>query len=410
MKLLQVNGFTVLHIPHPSNLISIRVAVNAGSANEIRHEDYGVAHFLEHMFFKGTNSRNYKQLNIQMAGLGESNAYTSFTRTAFYINTIKNKFNEATDLLVDMLLDPLFDKDEFDKEKNVILEELQTYADQPSSYYYYKSFEHIFGSQGHDIVGTVNSLNNMDIEQLKNFRLSNYTKDNMVFVVCGNIDESFVVESMTKSLSKAVGVNDKIAVKRTFNPMDWSTSEYRFEHPAEQAFVSLYFPSLSPMEKKKQHEISSVFCNALGGGLHSVLGSKIREEMGLCYSISARHAGFEECRATMINTQLKPENVEVAIDTIIKEIEQIAENGFDENLIETAKSNVTYGMVEESETSDGFAGMFGDDYLEMKTIYDLSEMNVEYFINEFNKIDNNQLIEHAKMVLSAGPKITMMNG
>ena len=127
MKLLEAAGFKVLHEKRSDSLATIRAIVNAGSTSEAEEKDYGVAHFLEHMFFKGTTKQGYKELNKKLTRLGSHNAYTSRDRTVYHMMFLPQKFSTAVDLLTEMIFEAVCDPEEFEKERGVILEEVQMY-------------------------------------------------------------------------------------------------------------------------------------------------------------------------------------------------------------------------------------------------------------------------------------------
>jgi len=401
MALLNIHGFNVLHLPRPNDLISIRVAIEAGSTHEKNPADYGVAHYLEHIFFKGTKTKNFRELNLRMAALGGSNASTSRERTVFYINTILPRFEEASKLIAELLLDPLMDEAEFNKERNVIIEEFQNCKDEPGDYFHFSTYEHLFGPQGHHIVGTDESLANMTIQQLNNFRNRWYTKDNMVFIVCGNVEQAEVERVFEQAL--AIGKDstpEKRLEEREPNSFNLGLGDKNFTHGGDnaQAYMAMYFRGQNAAERKAAGHTNGMFANAMGGGLYSVLGERIREELGLCYHIGMGHSGYDNAQSSYVYTMLQKKNIPLARQAVLEQMEKVRKEGFSQDLVDTVRSNTLYGLIKGAETSAGYASSFGDSYLKSRKTYSDDEFTLEYFKDQFEKVSNEHYIRHANWI------------
>ena len=170
MKVLNVEGFKVLYHKKSSPITSVRILVNAGACNEETPDVYGSAHFLEHMFFKGTKSKSVKEVNKITSELGSANAYTASNRTVYRINCLNENFSKSLNILSEMLFEAEMTEEEFNKERGVILEEIQTELDSPSTYFFTILREQFLGTPAHRVLGHTENISKITLDELKQFR------------------------------------------------------------------------------------------------------------------------------------------------------------------------------------------------------------------------------------------------
>ena len=167
MSIINVNGYRVFHLQTDNPIVNARVIVNAGAADETA-DAYGVAHFLEHMFFKGTEKHSYKEINQITSELGAINAYTSRFQTCYHFTFLAGDFVPATGILFEMTFRPAFPEDEFEKEKGVIKEECQSGLDSPRGFFSDRYTEDLLGTPvGHPIIGNLKSIADMTPEKMR---------------------------------------------------------------------------------------------------------------------------------------------------------------------------------------------------------------------------------------------------
>ena len=185
------NNLTTFFINSPgSNTATAQIWFNAGSSLENK-EDYGIAHFLEHMFFKGTQKYPDIQLakTIESFG-GEINAFTSFDYTCYYINSPSNNLNDSIDVLLDMVSNPNFLDKDIEPEKQVVFEEYRRSIDNPSQYNFFKIQKNCFqGGYKHPILGTENHIKKFSRNQLISFRNKFYNTSNAFLVIAGDLSK-----------------------------------------------------------------------------------------------------------------------------------------------------------------------------------------------------------------------------
>jgi predicted Zn-dependent peptidase len=170
--------------------VSVCFFARTGARDEHDPAIYGVSHFLEHMVFKGTASRDAEQITLDFNRMGaEFNAYTSVEQTVYYARILGQYLPNAVDLLSDMMR-PRLDGGDFALERNVILEEIARSEDVPSSQAYRRMMQTYFAGHplGHDVLGTKDSIGNLKVEQMRDYHTRRYSANNLVFAIAGNFD------------------------------------------------------------------------------------------------------------------------------------------------------------------------------------------------------------------------------
>jgi len=404
MEKLNINGFTILYEKKFTDIINVRVIVGAGSTVEKKAE-YGVAHFLEHMFFKGTSKHNYKEINRITSELGDTNAYTGREETVYYINTLAKNFERSVDILTETFFDPSFIEEEFDKEKGVITEEYQTRIDDPFMYFYGTAFEGFWGtSKFHEVVGNRNTIKNMKINNIIDFRNNNYKIDNIVFSVVGNIELEEVIRVFSKLLSNAPSIYyDKLDSSK----IDYTVAnydEFSFGHKSKQGIIGFINEAFSAEDSFNNGCIDRVLKNGLGSGVHSLLFDRIREELGLCYCVGVELDSYKDIGDMLIYCLLDEKNINFAKNEILKIIDGIKQNGFDKELLEISKTSVLFNLTSNTETSEDYAGQIFDYYFSNGC----KIFNFDQIKNNINTVTNDDIIKCANDIFNKEPKFVKM--
>ena len=212
------NGIKGIHRRVRSSITHCALVINAGTRDELRSE-YGLAHFAEHAFFKGTEHRKAYQVNCRLENLGgELNAYTTKEDTTIHATTLRTDFRKAVELIADIAFHSTFPERELAKEREVIIDEINTYKDSPSDMLFDTFEDMLFeGSElGHNILGTKLSLSKHNGDAIRRFITRTHTTDQMVFSSIGNMPTSRVqsvaeryfgqYEATTRSFSASVGM------------------------------------------------------------------------------------------------------------------------------------------------------------------------------------------------------------
>jgi predicted Zn-dependent peptidase len=405
MEIININGFTLLYEKKTTDIVNIRYIVNAGSSSEIDNKEFGAAHYLEHMLFKGTKFHTYKETNKIADNLGDINAFTSREITVFHLTSLREDFNKAAELLSEMFFFPLINEDEFNREKTVIIEEYQSGIDKPSNFFYNMLFESFWGTAfSHKTVGNKNSIQNMTIDTLHNFIKNYYVIDNFVISVVGNIEKNEVIDKFSQILKSAPSSYYNKPIINNINYDSINYNEFRFYHSSKQSAMALMFKGLSSIDNINNNFVGDVFCKGLGQGMSSLLFDRIREELGLCYGISSWLQCYRNCGDLVITSFLDENNIELARDEIFKIIENVKKNGFDQEQLVSLKKNMLFDIARESETSSDYASMIADDYF----INNCKIVSYEDKFNALKTITNEDIINFANKYFNGNAKFVCM--
>ncbi len=275
------SGLRVVTLRMPQvETASLAIVAGAGSRDE-RAGEHGLAHFLEHMAFKGTRRRSAKGIAeaIEAVG-GDINAATSTETTAYTARVLGKDVPLSLDVLSDIISDSLFDPKEIRREKGVILQEIAAVADTPDDLVHDVFSETAFAGQpiGLRILGTSKTVRALDADRLRGFLAREYSADRMVVSAAGAVDHDMVVREAEARLSAF----RKVETARRA-PAAYTGGEARLGRRLEQSHVLLGFAAPSHLEPG--HFPAQIFASALGGGMSSRLFQEVREKRGLCYAV-----------------------------------------------------------------------------------------------------------------------------
>ena len=304
------SGLRVATVPmHSLETVTVGIWVHAGSRLENK-ADCGVAHFLEHMSFKGTTRRSALQIaeEVEMVG-GHSNAYTSKENTAYHIKLLAKDLPLAVDILGDIILNSTYAAEELERERGVILQEIAMYEDQPDEVASDNFQETAFPYQpmGRSILGFKDVVANMTAEQLRGYIGKHYSADRSVIVAAGKVDhEAFVAM-----------IEEHFAGFSRFDTPQIEAARYvggivRTKDDCEQMHSIVGWPSCSYQDIKK-HYASAALAGIFGGGMSSRLFQEVREKRGLAYSVYAFHAPYQDCGIFGFYAGTAPETASEAI-------------------------------------------------------------------------------------------------
>lgn len=319
--------------------IALGVWVGVGT----RHEDLsqnGIAHMLEHMLFKGTPSRTAKIISevIEDAG-GHMNAYTGRETTAYYIHILKDHTDLALDVLADMIQNSIFPEDELERERAVILQEIHMYEDTPDDVVFERAQMTAYPNQalGASGLGTIEIVNKIQQNDLKEYISKRYTSDKIVLSAAGAVDhDEFVrkVEALFSSVGSARKATDFIS------PAKYNPSASLVEKSTEQAHLVLGFQGLSYSDPR--YSAMRILSSILGGGTSSRLWQEIREKRGLVYAIHSFRDSYSDDGQFGVYAGTSPENLTELVPIILDEIINI-QKGITEQELVRAKNQIISG-------------------------------------------------------------------
>ncbi len=322
--------------------ISFGIWVRNGSRNE-KPENNGMSHFIEHMLFKGTENRTAKQIAEEMDAVGgQINAYTTKEYTCYHTRVLDKHFNRALDVISDMFLHSRFAQKDIERERNVIIEEINMYEDAPEELVHDSLQEAIWkdSSLGQPILGTVESISKFHTENMKDFFEKRYHTENTVVSVAGHFD----TEEMFSKLNKTLG-----QWKRKSNFVYYDTKTIytpkivKREKDIEQVHLCMTFPSLERDHPQKY--ALAVFNTIFGGGMSSRLFQKVREENGLTYTIYSYTSAYVDSGLFAIYAGMNPNQTEKVIELIFEEIKTLKQNKLSQKLIDVTKEQMISNFI-----------------------------------------------------------------
>ena len=311
-------------IPHIRSA-AIGFFIKVGS----RHENQslaGASHFVEHMIFKGTDTRNAREIaeSFEQMG-GQLNAYTSKEYTCVYARTLDEDLYNALEIIIDMLLNASLKAKDMEVEKEVVLEEINMYEDTPDELIHDVFNQHLWQNHamGTPILGTMDSVAGFDRDLVFDFYGQNYVPSNMIIAVAGNVDEQKVKDYIEENLSSRQASVDN-NLNRAQPPL-----YFPFVHgvpkDTEQVQLCVGITGLSYTDEKKY--TLNVLNSILGGGMGSRLFQKIREELGLAYSVYSSHATYSDTGSFSILIGTSPSKIDKFFSALHQELNHFVRSG-----------------------------------------------------------------------------------
>lgn len=347
------SGLTVVteNMPHLES-VALGTWIKSGSRNETEAE-HGIAHLLEHMAFKGTNQRTARQIAEEIENVGgEVNAATSTETTSYYARVLKDNVPLAVDILADILTDSVFDEEELEREKHVILQEIGAADDTPDDVVFDRFSEQAFRGQtiGRSILGTPETVQSFSSDQIRAYLSRNYTTDRMFVVAAGKVDHDAFVKQVEQRFASLPTTPSATPVMDTAR---YTGGESREERDLMDTQVLLGF------EGKAYHMrdfyCSQILANILGGGMSSRLFQEVREIRGLCYSVYAFHWGFSDTGIFGIHAATGGENLPELVPVIIDELRKVSEH-IDQQEIERSRAQIRAQLLMGQESPAARAG------------------------------------------------------
>ncbi|MCR9144169.1 MAG: insulinase family protein [bacterium] len=392
-EIFDVDGVRVVHYQNDSFLTNIQVLTGVGSAAESK-DIMGLAHILEHMFFKGSTKRP-GGTNISRAANdigGKMNAYTTYDHTVYYITVMNDVFEEGFDILADMYQNPLFPQAEFDKELNPILSEYREREDDPESFLVERSLQKYFGEAYHPIIGTEETIQSATVEGMHAFKQRYYGGNNCLVCIAGGVDRETVVRTVREKFP---------ATTATENPprrdVNYIPGEINLTKPGiQEAYYNLFFPALPPghPDRYKQDMMNYL----LGGNDSALLFERIREDLGMsCYGIYSWSMRHEPFSLLGISCGIAPDELDQLHGEVEDQIKRICDSQLGEDRLRRGKASLRTSLAAKSETSNGMGGMIGVPILRGET-----ENPVKKALREIESITLEDVLSQARATLS-GP-------
>ena len=323
------NGVQIVHRKTLSPVVYVGIMIGAGTRHE-QPEENGMAHYIEHCLFKGTEHYTARQIINHIEGIGgEINAYTTKEETTFYAATLNNHFRTTLHLLADMVLRPTFNKKETDKEVTVILDEIESYNDSPSELIY-DDFENLLfegSSLAMPILGTKKTLKRISKspQYPLNWMAQHYRPERMVLFVQGNVSTKQVIAAAEKELLPSSPYHPIVyspsPIAYSPSPIAYSRTYKRHTHQTHIMLGSHSFPIGHPKQLTM-----FLLNNILGGGsMSSRLYLSLREKYGLVYNIDSQAVPLSDTGYWDIYLACEPQHKDQCLELCHKELQTLRE-------------------------------------------------------------------------------------
>jgi len=366
------NGIRCLHKRVRSAVVHCALTVNTGSRDELTGE-YGIAHLLEHAFFKGTTHRKAFHINCRLENLGgELNAYTTKEETVIHTTSLRSDFAKAAELIADIVFHSVFPEKELEKEKDIVLDEINSYKDTPSERIFDDFEDMIFkgSSLGHNILGTKVSLMKHSREDLFRFVERTYNTDQMVFSVIGNISEKRFRAICDRYFAEPVAATRKFARDRAGVYVPETKITHRNCH---QAHCIMGGRAYSMNDDKRI--VLSLLNNLLGGpSANSLLNLAVRERKGLSYNIESGFSPFSDTGIATIYFGTDKDRVEECMEVIDRELERIRTGHLSSRTLAMAKKQYIGQITIAMESNEGYMLGAARSYLVYDNIAGIDEI------------------------------------
>lgn len=333
------NGLRIIHSPSPTDVVYCGYAINAGTRDE-KDNEQGIAHFVEHLLFKGTTHRRaWHILNCMENVGGDLNAYTNKEETVVYSTFLKQHFMRAAELLTDIVFHSTFPENQIEKEVEVIIDEIQSYEDSPAELIFDDFEELIFPEHplGRNILGKPELLRGFDSEDALRFTHDRYKTGNMVFFVLGNIPFRKVVSTLEKLTRDIPAYLTPIEGRTT--PLPYTPHSLTLNKDTHQSHVMIGTRAYDAHNSRRTGLY--LLNNILGGpGMNSRLNVVLREKNALVYNVESNLTSYTDTGVFSIYFGCDQEDKDRCIELTMKELKKLRDNMMKESQLSAAKKQI----------------------------------------------------------------------
>ena len=390
------NGHTVIiKEVHDNPIVTIDTWVKTGSINE-NDKNNGVAHFLEHLFFKGTTKYPTGEFDKILETKGAiTNAATSKDFTHYYISLPSNHFETAMDLHADMLMNPQIPRKELEKERKVVVEEIAKNNDNPESKLYENLVTSFYSTHPYKrkVIGKKEIIENITREEILDFYNTWYNPSNMITVVVGDVETQKALDLIKKNFNRKETKNCKKIVYKKDKNIE-KQIQIEAKDKVKTGYMMIGFRGVAQENRNDSYALD-VLATILGDGRSSKLYQSVKEQKQLAYSISAGHASMKDDSILYIRANFIPTNKDKVQKAIFDELNKVRNGNIDEQEIDTAKSIIERDTFYSRESTANIANELGYTTL----VYGDSKYYDEY-VDNIKKVTKTDLEKVAKKYLN----------
>lgn len=389
------SGQTVIVMPVKTNpIVTINTWIKTGSINE-NDNNSGVAHFLEHLFFKGTEKTPPGEFDriLESKG-GVTNAATSKDFTHYYITIPSKEFDKALELHADMLLNPLIPRKELEKERLVVLEEISKGKDSPTNVMYNNLFRLIYTQKEpyhpyfRPVIGSNKVIETISREEILDFYNKWYSPQNMTTVIVGDIDPDYAIKKVSELFVNNNRICENVIYPKT--PEIQKQIRASEKKDVNTGYMAIAFKAPKFKEDKDGYALD-VLSTILGESRSSILNQKLKEQKQLVYSVTVSNSTFMDDGLFVIQTSFKPDNLNKVEDEIFKEIDLIKRGGITDAQVAKAINMIKTSTYYSRESISNISDELG--YL---TLFWGNTWYYDNYLNNIEKVKKADIIRVAK--------------
>lgn len=366
----------ILHIPTKSDVVYCGVIANTGTRDELQNE-HGMAHLLEHLFFKGTKKRSqYQVMNCLETVGGELNAYTTKEETVVYSIALKRDFSRAVDLIMDIIFNSTINEDELQKEKEVVKDEIDSYLDAPAESIIDDLEEVLFDrtSLGRNILGTKDSLDLITSDKLIDFYKRCYTTDELLFFSMGDFTVSYVEKLVGKYISHILPSTREFA---RVSPAEYIPKKMEIIRNTAQVHCVIggRAPSISEDEKYAFFLLN----NILGGpNMTSKLNMSLREKNALVYQVDSQYQTYSDTGLWYVYLGTDHEDLPKAKRLVYKEMNKLIDSEISQSLLNRSKRQIIGQLILSQENRENTILSSAKQFMAFNKVSDIEEVKEKY--------------------------------
>lgn len=385
------NGIRLVHYRIPGLVAHCGLIINTGSRDESESE-HGIAHFIEHMLFKGTRKRKAYHILSRLEDVGgELNAYTTKEETAIHASFLKEDYERAVELISDITFNSIFPEKEIEKEKDVVIEEINSYLDNPSELIFDDFEELIFSNQpiGRNILGTPESVKSFSRTTINNFIDNNYTADQMVFCSVGNIPDEKILKLFRENFGnvKTKKPSEKVSRSWIYKPASVIKNKDTYQNHCIMG-------NLAYNLKDKRRMGMFLLNNILGGqGLNSRLNLSLREKHGFAYNVESSYSPYYDTGIFSIYFGTDSQYLNKSISIAGAELEKLRTSKLGTIQLSKAKNQIKGYLARGYENHESLMLSLGKSLLIFNKIDSIEEL-----CNKIDAVTASELLETANEI------------
>ena len=366
------NGIRFIHWRNDSKIVHCGITINTGTRDEFENE-HGLAHFIEHVIFKGTSHRKAYHVISRLEDVGgDLNAYTAKEETCIYATILANDFERSVELISDILFDSTFPERELAKEKEVVFDEINSYKDSPAELIFDDFEEQVFADApiGRNILGTKKNLKTFTKQSILTFMQRTYNTDQMVFSSVGDIPFS-KVKKIAEKYFGAIPANPRL-----FNriPCHGYTPSIIEKHKSTYQAHCIVGNLAYDLKDEKRIALH-LLINILGGpGMNSRLNLSLRERHGLAYNVEASYTPYSDTGIVSVYFGTDKENIDKSMSIVQKELTKIRTVSISDMLLFKAKKQLVGQLAIAAESNEGQMLSIGKSLLVYNSVDSLEEV------------------------------------